>query len=121
MKQENTRYCVDVINRKDTFVKEKGTRKPKRRQLNRYARKMNHKKRLIRLYEECPYYPCPVDCIEPDSFFHANIKKYYVRRYKGKRWTNLKKISNKKVRRYNKDIQNGSAYKKIYDVWWEFC
>ena len=31
----------------------------------------------------------------------------------------LKRISNKKVRRFNGDISNGNSYRKLFDYWWE--
>lgn len=31
----------------------------------------------------------------------------------------LKRVSNKKVRRYRGEIHKGSLYKKLFDYWWE--
>ena len=46
-------------------------------------------------------------------------KEYYKRYYRGKRSKYLKKLSNKKVRRYNGEISGKGGYKKLFDYWWE--
>lgn len=49
-------------------------------------------------------------------------KPYYIRYYRGNhkwsRYRYYKKYSNRIVRRFGEDIQNGSSYKKCFDYWW---
>lgn len=51
-----------------------------------------------------------------------NGKSYYKRLYRSKySWgyrANYKKISNRRVRRYNGEIADGGSYRRIFDYWW---
>lgn len=46
-------------------------------------------------------------------------EEYYIRFYRGKRSKYLKKLSNKKVRKYDGEISGKGGYKKLFDYWWE--
>ena len=46
--------------------------------------------------------------------------RYPKRYYRGKRSPYLKKLSNKKIRRYKGDFSpKGNGFHKVFDFWWE--
>lgn len=101
-------------------IKARGKRKKRR---NKRERELKYKRKLIKL-SNLPYYPC-------GSYYHDEIfvkgvgyienpKPYYIRYYKGKGYTRLKKISNRKVRRDSRNLYHGNQYRKLYDLWNEY-
>lgn len=54
-----------------------------------------------------------------DGVVKRNYSGYLKRCYAPKLKKYLRKISNRKVRKYTKGIKNGSTYKKVFDLWWE--
>ena len=61
-------------------------------------------------------------CKSPDmpftrGVFYDEEKGRCIHYYVGSRSKFLRKVSNKKVRRYNKLYANYSGYRKIYDYW----
>lgn len=67
------------------------------------------KAKLKKLYIEKRRYP---------GVGYNEEKDLYRRYYKGKESKYLKKLANRRVRRSQNEIQNGSAYKKLLDYWW---
>lgn len=46
--------------------------------------------------------------------------RYPKRYYRGKRSSYLKKMSNRKIRRYKGDFSpKGNGFHKVFDFWWE--
>lgn len=71
------------------------------------------------------YYKKQIDKYKLDKLVNVNwwsvsTRKPYKRRvyYSGRKGT-IKRISNKKVRKYKGDIADGAGYRKIYDYWYE--
>lgn len=98
----------------------------------KYSRKKDRRERyqtkLKRIYDiKCGRYLCPVGLIEEkwDKDLEQYVplhKPYYQRYYKGNhlgnRYRFYKKHSNKVVRRYKGDLNNGNYYRKVFDYWW---
>ena len=84
---------------------------------SRRERDLAHKRRLRYLAENtlAPVY-------YTDEPWHTrNAKPYYKRYYRGQRSKYLKKLSNRKIRRYDGEVhQKGWGCHKIYDFWWEY-
>lgn len=79
---------------------------------NRYERKIKHKNHLLLLYsyEKERWYP-PI-AIKEGS--------HYKRVCRSKNSSYLKKISNKKIRKFKGTIPKGYSFiHKIYDYWYE--
>lgn len=79
-----------------------------------YYRKIEDKRRLKKLHVKT--------CHSYGSGAYYDKKKYRYIRYKdcGNHYTYLKRLSNKKIRRYNKDLSNGNGYRKVFDVMWNW-
>lgn len=91
------------------------------RKCNAYKRKVKYKQYLKRLAKEGCDYPSPavpVDC-NGDYTDDPDDVKYIRREYRGRMSKFLKKIGNRKIRRYNGDISSGCEYKRLFDFWWE--
>ena len=73
------------------------------------------RERNIRLKKRCkgPFMPLT------RGVFYNEEKGRCIHYYVGSRSKFLRKVSNKKVRRYNKLYANYSGYRKIYDYWYE--
>lgn len=126
-----TEYCAkvgDVITSSNCYEEEEEVmprvfQKP--RKWNRYERKQRYKAKLKRLSEMNLSYPAPVYPVgDYDMHSHKweNIK-YYKRYYKTNHVPGnsgyLKKLANKRVRRYTGEMPNRCGYKKTFDYWWE--
>lgn len=87
-----------------------------------WKRSLEHKRRMKKLSKTSShlsgaYY---VDEIWIKGIGYVeNPKPYYKRYYRGSRSAFLKKMSNRKIRRYNGEIRKGAAYHRLYDFWWE--
>ena len=92
--------------------------KKKRNKRERDFKYKNHLETLIQL-EWFPSYVIPVDKNVSYNCDHPIGTAYYKRLYRGSRSKLLKKLSNKKIRRYKGYIPNGRWCYKIYDYWWE--
>lgn len=94
----------------------------KKRKSNRIERKIKYKSHLKHLYE-ISNYPKPVYYIDEIKVkrchYVTNPKPYYKRLYRGKYSPFLKKISNRKIRRYKGEISNGWNCHRLFDFWWE--
>ena len=79
---------------------------------NRYERKIRYKNHLMLLYsyKKEKWYPSIV--VKEDD--------YYKKVYRSKNSSYLKKISNKKIRKFKGTIPKGHYFiHKIYDYWYE--
>lgn len=93
----------------------------KNQQLNGYKRKVKYKQRLKRLAREACNYPSPAIPVDKNGDYTDDPEetKYIRREYRGKMSRFLKKIGNRKIRRYEGDISSGCAYRRLFDFWWE--
>lgn len=110
-------YCEDVnsdIPRHENHSK--------KRKSNRIERNIKYKSHLKYL-SEISNYPKPAYYIEEIKVkrYHyiKNPKPYYKRVYRDKDSPYLKKISNRKIRRYKGEISNGWNCHRLFDFWWE--
>lgn len=94
----------------------------KRKHRNKIERDKKYKNHLKFISEHIPIYP-GVRCINEvyvDGKGYVPLSKsYYKRYYRGKHGKSkkLKRFSNRKVRRYKREIHNGGVYKKVFDYW----
>ena len=118
-------YCSDIY---DKETKRKNRSKQKRR--NKIERDQKHKDHLKFLAENIQYYPSPViynnEIWIKGQGYVENSKPYYKRLYRGRgRHSNSnyhKKMSNRKIRRYKRELpKKGNLSHKLYDFWWELC
>ena len=87
-----------------------------------YERDRKHKKKLVRLAKICSkWYHSPAYMMDKDRDYTSDPEEmmFVSRIYRGHRSKYLKRISNKKIRRYNKEIKSRGGYKRIFDYWWE--
>lgn len=110
-------YCDDAFNENiKPKIKVNKKMSDKRIRQEKYINKL---KRLNKI----AYYPSPAMYVEEkwDKELRDYItldKPYYKRCYIGSRTKYFKKYSNKKVRRYKGELQNGNSYRKVFDLWW---
>lgn len=97
----------------------------KQKRENKREWDLKHKNHVEYLAQICPCYPPPAIPIDENGGWNFDdpigtvyYKKTYRGNHKGNRYSYYKKYSNRKVRRYNGEIHNGSNYKKIFDYWW---
>lgn len=116
----NSQGCEDYPSRS---IK-KGKKGKKRRTRREYDAK--HKKHLEEL-SDLPGYPSGARkkdktyTYASETGYITSISPFYCRTYKGKGYTYLKKSSNRKVRRTTEILLKGNTYRKIFDLWWEYC
>lgn len=96
----------------------------KQKRRNKRERDQKYKNHLKFLAEYLSGYPSPV--VYRDKIFIRgqgyveNPKPYYKRYYREKRAKYIKRMSNKKIRRYKGDVpKKGNWCYKLYDFWWE--
>ena len=113
-------HCSD-----SSDLNKKLTKDHKKKSIHKYERYLKHKQKLKRLYEMSnSMYPCPV--IYTDEIwikgrgYVENPKPYYKRWYRGKRSKYLKRLSNKRIRRYKNELYKGNQCHKLFDFWWEY-
>lgn len=114
-------YCTDA-NSMDIIISNNYSKHKRKNKIERDQKYKNHLKYLAEHYKR-RYLP-PVMYMEeiyiPRWGYIENQKPYYKRYYRGKRSKNLKRISNKKIRRYKGDVsKNGNLSHRIYDFWCE--
>lgn len=87
------------------------------RNLNSYKRKIRYKQYLQRLADKKLRYPQPAYRIDQDGWYtdDPDKTKYVKREYRGSKSKTLKKISNKKIRRFSGEIPSGCSYKRLFD------
>jgi len=109
-------YCGEEA---DNVAMSGNTRNPKK--LSKRERDRKYKHRLAYLADNLWWGPSGACRIGHDNHYtnDPNNTKYIKRYYRGRRSPTLKKIGNKKVRRYKGYIPNNGGYKKIFDFWWE--
>lgn len=85
-------------------------KKAKKQRSNKYARTRQHKDKLKEMVDRSWY---PVwESYSPESF----PKRYY----RGQRSMYLKRLSNKKFRRYTGEVlKKGNTHRRVFDFWWE--
>lgn len=92
------------------------------RKLNRYDRNKKYKRKLINLARKNigKWFP-PAFPVNENGDWTDNIEEMYriKRLYRGSRSKYLKKMSNKKLRRFKGNVSNHGGYRKVYDLWWE--
>lgn len=112
-------YCEDVYcNNSKPKAYSKKKRKTKRERDFKYK---NHLKNLAENsshYPQSAYYTDEI-WIKSQGWVE-NPKAYYKRLYRGQRSKHLKKQSNRKIRRYKGELQNGWYCHKLFDFWWEY-
>lgn len=88
---------------------------------NKRERYLKHQKHLKHLAEDTSGYPTPayyVDEIRVRKYgYIANPRPYYKRLYRGQRSKYIKKLSNRKIRRYKGELSKGYMCHKLYDFW----
>lgn len=96
----------------------------KKKKQNKRERDLKYKNHLKYIADHVPYYPSGVDYVDEEyikdiGYVQLN-KPYYKRIYRSNHGGSkrLKSFSNRCVRRYKGDLQNGGSYKKIFDYWY---
>lgn len=92
-------------------------RKYQSKKLDKYERDAKYKRRLARIADNIKLSPSGAYRVGYNGSItgEPNDTKYIKRFYRNNCSTILKKISNKKVRRYNGYIPNNSGYRKVFD------
>lgn len=106
----------------------KSGRKQKKGKNRRSRREYDakHKKHLKDLYD-IPGYPTGARKKDKtytyvgENGYISSISPFYYRSYRGKGYTGLKKAANRKVRRTTNILLKGNTYRKVFDLWWEYC
>lgn len=128
---DNNPYCAKldckILNiepcEKEDAVKKKIPQKP--RKWCKYERKKRYRNKLERILKADKYYPSGAYRVGYDGWFTDDpnntkyIKRYYRTNHAPGYSGYLKKLANRKFRRYKEILANGCAYKKIFDYWWE--
>lgn len=88
--------------------------KRRRRKTNGHRRNREDDRRYKKIYDNTSRF-------FPSVYIKDKINgdQYWKRVYRGKRSKYLKKISNRKLRRYHGEIGGKCGYKRIFDYWWE--
>lgn len=96
----------------------KHSNKKRRNKRERYIRHQKHLKHLAEDTSGCPTPAYYVDEIWIRGYGYVeNQKPYYKRIYRGQRSKYIKKLSNRKIRRYQDDLAKGYMCHKLYDFW----
>lgn len=114
-------HCEDAYS---DIPKHVNRTKIKRKRRNKIERDLKHKNHLKYIAENTSGYPSGayyVDEIWIKGYGYVkNQKPYYKRLYRGRRSKYLKRLSNKKIRRYNGELHKGYHCHKLFDFWWEY-
>ena len=91
------------------------------RHLNRYEREKHYKDREKRMAIDLWNTYLAPSGIDKDEYYtnDPNEIVYVKRLYRGSRSKFLKRRSNKKVRRYQREFPNHGGYRRVFDFWWE--
>ena len=94
----------------------------KRKKRSRRERDQKYRNHLKSLAENGKWCPCPVTYKDRKWIMGQGYielrKPYYKRWYRGGSSRYHKKMSNKAIRRYKGEMQNGRWCYKLYDYWW---
>lgn len=82
------------------------------RKINGLIKEKNNNERIYKI-NQSRY------CASGVSLKERNGKEWYAHYYRGKRSKYLKKLSNKKIRKYKGEINGKGGYKRLFDYWWE--
>lgn len=91
--------------------------------VNTYFRNKKYKKHLEHLADIASEYPAAAYRVDKNGDWTDDPEdtKYVKRCYRENRpgiSGYLKKLANRKVRRFDGEIGNYGAYKKVFDYWW---
>lgn len=110
-------YCEDI-----NYDSPKHDNHSKKKKRNKRERDIKYKSHLKHL-SEISNYPKPayyIDEIKVKRYHYIKSPKpYYKRVYRDKGSPYLKKISNRRIRRYKGEISNGWNCHRLFDFWWE--
>lgn len=96
------------------------TKKQRIHKYERYLKYQNHLKYLTHVFRGCPCAATYEDEIwVKGKGYVPNPKPYYKRRYRYGKSKWLKRQSNKRIRRYKGELNNGWYCHKLFDFWWE--
>ena len=95
----------------------------KKKRKNKRERDLKYKNHLKFLAKNIKKYPSPATLVDKYYVngygYVENIKPYHKRLYLNHHnCSYYKKLSNRKIRKYEDEIHNGGSYKKIYDYHW---
>ncbi len=110
-------YCDDVYS--DTVKSKTYSKKKTSTKRERAIKYKSHLKYLSEIsnYPKPAYY---IDEIKVKRYHYTeNLKPYYKRCYRDEASPYLKKASNRKIRRYKGELQNGWYCHRLFDFWWE--
>ena len=82
------------------------------RKMNALEKEKKNNERIYRI-NRTRYCPSGIYLKERDG------KQWYTHYYRGKRSKYLKRLSNRKIRKYKGEISGKGWYKKLFDYWWE--
>lgn len=111
-------YCGDVCS---DVIKSKTHPKKKRSTKRERAEKY---KIQLKYLSDISNYPKPAYYTDEiwikNQGWVENPKPYYKRLYRGQRSKHLKRQSNRKIRQYKGELQNGWYCHRLFDFWWEY-
>lgn len=112
-------WCSRCYEGNPVILYHKNHSKGKRR--NKRERYVRHQKHLKHLAENTSGYPSPAYHVDEiwirEYGYIENPKPYYKRIYRGQRSKYIKKLSNRKIRRYKGELSKGYMCHKLYDFW----
>lgn len=113
-------HCTDAYS--DMPKHENRLNKKRRNKRERDLKYKNHLKYLAKNDSR----KRPMPAVYTDKVFTKkqgwvkNSKPYYKRKYRGRRSKYLKRLSNKKIRKYKGELHNGYHCHKVFDFWHEY-
>lgn len=100
-------YCSEAYE-EPVFMPQKSRRKKK----SKRERDLCYKRHIKRLASSI--------CVSRPASVSTRNPEYYKRLYRSQHSSYLKKVANRKVRRYKDAIFNGNDYRKVYDFWYKY-
>lgn len=111
--------CADA-DFEDEEIPKTTAKKQRMHKYERYLKYQNHLKYLTHVFRGCPCAATYEDEIwVKGKGYVPNPKPYYKRRYRYGQSKWLKQQSNKRIRRYKGELNNGWHCHKLFDFWWE--
>ena len=111
-------HCADAYS--DIPKRENRSKKKRKNKRERDLKYKNHLKYLAKNTSGHPSSAMYMDEIWVKGYGYVeNPKPYYKRLYRGNRSKYLKRLSNKKIRRYKGELRNGRYCYKVFDFWYE--
>lgn len=113
-------HCTDFY---ENEIRKSNKNHSNKKRSSKRERDKKYKEHLKSSHYTLEWYPSPVKYVDEiwlgGCNYIENPKPYYKREYRGKRSKYLKKQSNRKIRKYKGDFQNGFHCHKVYDFWFE--